>query len=78
MYARDGAVFPSYGAYLRSKGVRVAYARSANGWDYTKQKRWDSELQAYRDAVGEGLDPTGTTMRDIDSARRKADEAQEI
>lgn len=75
-YERDGAVYPSYGAYLRSKAIKVAYTNSANGWDATKQRHWDNELQAYRDAVAEGLNPAGTTMREIDQARRISDATQ--
>ena len=63
----------TYSACLRASGVRVAYSNSAAGWDATKQKRWDRELQGYRDAVSEGLDPNGTTWPKIDEARRAAD-----
>lgn len=54
-------------------GVRIAYANSAGDWDYTKQKKWDRELQGYRDATAEGLNPSGTTWSSIDRARRAAD-----
>jgi hypothetical protein len=66
----------NYADCLRSKSLRVAYCNSAGGWDATKQKKWDNELSAYRGAVAEGLEPNGTTMRDIDAAKRKADTIQ--
>lgn len=37
-------------------------------------KKWNSELQAYRDARAEGIQPGGTTMRHIEEAH-KASEA---
>lgn len=75
-YSRDGRTYRSYGEWLRSKKIKISYTNSANGWDASKQKRWDSELDAYRSALKEGLNPAGTTMRDVDNARRKADTLQ--
>ena len=66
----------SYGECLKDSGLRVAYANSANGWDYTKQKRWESELGAYKQARKEGIQPTGTTRREIDRANRLSDVTQ--
>jgi len=63
----------TYGECCRAAAPRVAYCNSVNGYDATKQKRWDSELQAFRDAVAEGLNPPGTTMPKIDAAKRLAD-----
>jgi len=37
-------------------------------------KKWNAELQAYRDARDQGMRPAGTTMRDI----QQAHEASEI
>ena len=61
----------SYGECLRSKSVSVNGA--PNGIDQTKQHHWDAELSAYRGACAEGLQPAGTTMRQIDAAKRAAD-----
>lgn len=58
----------SFAACLRGSGIRVAYANSAGGWDYSRQKSWDSELTAYRDAVAQGIQPSGTTRDKIDAA----------
>jgi hypothetical protein len=66
----------SYAECLRDSVIRVAYTNSANGWDYTKQKKWESELGAYKQARQEGIQPTGTTRREIDRAKRLSDAAQ--
>lgn len=63
----------TYGECLRAKSTRVAYTNSANGWDATRQKKWDAELQAYRDARSEGIQPAGTSMRKIDEAKAMSD-----
>jgi hypothetical protein len=63
----------SYGECLRAATVRVAYCNSAQGYDYSKQKSWDSELQAYRDARAQGIEPEGTDRRSIEEAVRISD-----
>ena len=63
---------PSYGECLRSQGIAVqAVLHGA----YTRQA-WDAEIKAYRAAKAEGLQPAGTTMKDIDAAKRAADNNQ--
>ena len=37
------------------------------------RKKWDGELQAYRDARSQGIQPAGTSMRHIDAARKASD-----
>ncbi len=54
----------TYGACIRSKGLRVAYS-GVGGGDATIQKRWDAELQSYRDAVAQGIEPESTKTPDI-------------
>jgi len=63
----------SYAECLRSKGSRVAYCNSANGWDYTKQKSWDAELARYRSVVRQGLNPESCTNAAMDKAIAKAE-----
>lgn len=63
----------SYADCLRSKRSRVAYCNTAGGQDYTAQKKWDRELEAYRDAKAEGLQPSGTKMHQITAAKAIAD-----
>jgi hypothetical protein len=53
--------------------MRVAYSDSANGQDYTKQKAWDKELQRYRDVRAQGIEPIGTTHKEIDRSERLAE-----
>jgi hypothetical protein len=53
--------------------VRVAYCDSVNRQDYTRQKRWDAELASYRAARAEGIEPAGTTQKQIDQARKVSD-----
>lgn len=68
MYERNGETYASYGEYLRSKNLRVAYCQSVKGSDYTRAKSNDRELQAYRDARRQGIQPAGTTMPKIREA----------
>ena len=63
----------SYSACLRQKSTKVAYSNSAGGWDYTKQKAHDKELAAYKDARNEGIQPAGTTVPQIERAKRISD-----
>ena len=63
----------SMGECLRSKGIKVAYTNSAGGWDATRQKKWDAELDAYRAATAEGIQPATTRMHDIQEAKRISD-----
>jgi len=65
----------SYIACFRDSGIRVAYANSTNGWDFTKQKRWDQELSDYRTAVKQGIEPDGCDRRSIDKAVKASDAA---
>ena len=36
-------------------------------------KKWNSELQAYRDARAQGMQPAGTTMRHIQEAHKASE-----
>jgi hypothetical protein len=36
-------------------------------------KKWNSELQAYRDARAQGIQPAGTTMRHVQEAHRASE-----
>lgn len=36
-------------------------------------KKWNSELQAYRDARAQGMQPAGTTMRHVQEAHRASE-----
>lgn len=58
----------SYGECLRSKRPKVAYANMAGGMDATRQKNWDRDLDAYRDARRQGIQPSGTDRASVDRA----------
>lgn len=59
---------PTFGACMRAKNLRVSFCQSAKGFDYTRAKQNDAELQAYRDARAQGIQPAGTTMPAIRQA----------
>lgn len=68
-YVRDDVEYASYGAYLRGKSIRIEGCRSAvGGPDRTRQKRWDAELDAYKAARAQGIQPAGTTMPKVRQA----------
>lgn len=58
----------TFGECQRAKGIRIAYCNSASGKDATRQKRWDRELQDYRDARAQGIQPASTTTAGIRQA----------
>lgn len=57
----------NFGECLRAKNMKVAFCGQGSG-DATTQKRWDAELQAYRDARRQGIQPKTTKMKDIRQA----------
>jgi hypothetical protein len=61
------------GACLRGKGIRVGFCQSVKGLDATKEKRWEGELAAYRDARAQGVQPAGTTMSAVRRAMEISD-----
>lgn len=65
----------SYADCLRNKGARVAFCNSANGQDYTTQKKWDRDLAAYKDARRQGIQPASTQRDAVDRAVRISDAA---
>jgi hypothetical protein len=61
----------SYGECLRSKRVATTGLETTNpSFATTRQKKWDSELNAYESAVKQGVQPEGTTMPKIEKAMR--------
>ncbi|HKN44292.1 MAG TPA: hypothetical protein VJW23_10230 [Propionibacteriaceae bacterium] len=53
---------------MKAKGLRIGYANSANGMDYSAQKRWDRDLDAYKDARAQGIQPSGTSRPQVEAA----------
>ena len=63
----------TYGECLKAKAPKVAYANSARGFDFTKEKRWNAEIDKYKQARAEGIQPAGTSMRQVETAMRISD-----
>lgn len=59
----------TWGECMRAKNTRVGWAASASGLDRTTEKKWDAELQLYRDARADGIQPAGTSTKKIRQAR---------
>jgi hypothetical protein len=57
----------TFGECIRSKGLRIAYCRSATdpGNDFSASKRWNKELDSYSNARREGIQPDSTKTYDI-------------
>ena len=53
----------NFGECLRSKTVSVH-----NGESRASGKKWDGELDAYRTAVQQGIEPDGTTKEKVEYA----------
>lgn len=58
----------SYAECLRGKRARVAYCNTAGGMDLTTQKNWDRDLDAYRDARRQGIQPSSSSRQSVDAA----------
>lgn len=58
----------TFGECLRAKNLKIAYCQSASGLDATRQKRWDAELDEYRSAIAQGIEPESTSTRDTRAA----------
>lgn len=54
----------SWGECARASNMRVAYS-GVGGLDYSAQKRWDRELDLYKSARAQGIQPKSTKTRDI-------------
>lgn len=65
----------SYGECLADAGIGTYLVRISKGEDATAQKKWDGELDSYRRARKEGMQPDGTTQKKVDEARRLSDRA---
>lgn len=61
------------GECLRAKSIKVAYANSAGGMDYTAQKNWDRDLSYYKEARAQGVQPSGTGRKQVENALSASD-----
>lgn len=62
-----GAGHKTFGECIRNKGITIGYCGQGGG-DATSQKKWDREITAYYDTVKQGIEPAGTSMRQIRQA----------
>lgn len=60
-FERGGVTYPTYGAYLRAKNLKID-----TGLD--GRKAWDAEIDAFKEARRQGVMPAGTKMHQIRSA----------
>lgn len=58
----------SYAECLQDKGVKTYLASPSKGLDGTAQKKWDAELDAYRSARRQGIQPASTRLESIRTA----------
>lgn len=63
----------SYGECLRAKSTHVAYCQSWKGLDYTAQKKSDINLERYRSARKQGIQPNTTRISDVQKAEKWSD-----
>lgn len=63
----------TFGECMRSKALHVAYCNSADGKDYSAQKRADVELDRYAAARAEGIQPASTKTGAINAAVAASD-----
>lgn len=64
---------PTFGACMRYKGVKIAYCQSAAGKDYTAEKRWQKDLDAYAAARRQGIQPASTKREAVTGALATSD-----
>lgn len=65
------------GECMRNKGVRAVGVDISKGFDADTQKTWDRNLDAYRSARTEGIQPASTDRAAVDRAVRLSDAAGE-
>lgn len=64
----------SYHDCLRAKNTTTYLASPSRGLDGTRQKKWDAELDRYRQARKQGIKPDGTKMAKVIEAERLSDQ----
>jgi hypothetical protein len=58
----------SWGECIRSKSLRLSHDGKIDNID--AQRKWDKELDSYRSAVSQGIEPESTRTKDIKAAVR--------
>lgn len=59
-----------FGCKIMSLQINSGDASSSK---VTSNKKWEGELNAYREARADGIQPAGTTMKKIQEARRASE-----
>lgn len=62
----------TWGECARAASLKIAYC-GIGGGDATKQKQWDRELDSYKSARAQGIQPRSTKKRDIETAVQVSD-----
>lgn len=57
----------SWGECARAAAFKVAYC-GIGGGDATAQKQWDRELDSYKAARAQGIQPRSTKKQDVEAA----------
>lgn len=65
----------TFGACIRAKGIRIGWSQSAKGLDATDEKRKQRELELYKSARDQGIQPGSTRA---DSSRYALDISDEM
>lgn len=63
----------TYGAHLRAKNLNIGYCQSWRGLDKSAQDHMESEVEAYRNARREGIQPAGSTTQQVRYAIEQSD-----
>ena len=63
----------TWGECQRAKGIRIGWAHEAAGLDLTRERKWDAEIEDYRAARAEGINPAGTSRAHVKAAREVSD-----
>ena len=58
----------NWGECMRSKGLRIGYANSAGGSDLSTEKRWSADLDFYKSARAQGIQPASTQRESVQRA----------
>lgn len=58
---------------MRAKSPRVIYCATAAGRDYTAEKKWSKDLDAYAGARRQGIQPNSTNRSSVDGALAVSD-----
>jgi hypothetical protein len=63
----------TFGACLRAKNLKHAVSVPGNNHDRSRQRAWDSELDLYRSARSQGIQPSSTKRPAIERALKISD-----